>query len=89
MVTENLSTKLGRMRIVSLKLLSGMNMIVIVIHGAIRVIPALQYLGPIFGLIALRITFLGTAKNNQYIILTAYLYCHMRRFSINKNVTAI
>ena len=59
------SDELCAVGVVLFELRPGVDVIVVVVHGAVGVEPILKDLGPVFGAIFGRVCFLGAAEDDQ------------------------
>jgi hypothetical protein len=82
-------TKFGQRRVVGFELFARMDVVVIVIHRSVRVVPALHAFGPVFSSVLVSVTFLLTAKNDQHLVLPGNLDTRVGGLTIDEDISAV
>ena len=69
-ISHHVPAQRGKKRIVFLELSAGMDVVVIVVHGPVGVVPGLETFRPVFEMVSRCVAFLLTAKDDDYLVVT-------------------
>ena len=88
-LAQYIFAELGSHGIIFDELRAGVDVVVVVVHRAVGVEPALVNLRPILGTIARGVAAFGTAKGNQHLVRASHFHLCVGFLAVHQNIAFV